>query len=96
MPAVPYFYVARTPLAGGVDIASMEVNPQGIHYVINTRYAFDNKFLPSYGVDFYTSDYMIRVGLELYGKRGKRGAKSLNKDLFFKSVIDSFNVSATQ
>lgn len=92
IPTVSYLYVRKTPIVKGVDIGSMMANSQGIHYSINTTYDFDNKELPNYGVDFYTSKYMIRVGLELGSRGSEESSKLLNKDLFFKSVIDSFDV----
>jgi hypothetical protein len=92
MSPIPHLYVRKTPVVKGVDIATMAVNSQGVHYVIHTTYDFDNKDLPNYGVDFYLPDYMVRVGLESYSKKEIEGVEVLNTDLFFKSIIESFKV----
>lgn len=94
----PYIYVTNILENIVPDMAQLPVNPHGVHYAIAQQggsWVSVDSSAHDFGktVDFYFDGSVVRVGLELYSEAGQKGAKPLDKELFFKSVIDSFNIT---
>ncbi len=93
-----YISVNRLEIDGVLDIQNMKVNPHGVHYVAAlqggswaSKDPTDHDFGQS--MDFYFADTGVRVTYRLSEEGSGEEPKPFDKELFFKSVVDSFVVS---
>ncbi len=93
-----YISVNRLEIDRALAIQNMKVNPHRVHYVSAVQggsWASKDPTAHDFGqsMDFYFTDTGVRVTYRLLESEKAEGPKPFDKELFFKSVVDSFNIT---